>query len=444
MSSDKISADHLEFTPVPEHEAQLTGAIALAGLFSNCVEAFGLIHPQHRFDKEEQLLLTRLGLQQARLLIWGSCLGISSPPASVTNHAIPKHPSMVYPDLKEPTFFDPRDARLDEPVLRTTIESTLSTIVDRSAGHSREDMMAKFGLKPPKKFVPQYANTLDMTRLESFREKYELLREVAESFAHINTRRTRSIVHQPWMIADCKKFANFVSATQEKVDYLIELMGVQDRVNLSMRMDIRAFGWHFSEDRSIISQDVSKLNLLRQICTPDYPEYLVAIQQALDNISRESRENNAAAVQRLVEKTAFAPEPTVIHATVKHKGRPGLFKMFKSFGKPRGGVSVSRPSTPPPKETGPERSKSDAGPSVIGNAGSSGVGDGAALGRTRSKSVPSVPVPILADDLIYKLEKLATNTSTIDGPQVGPTISRHDQYHGISRTPTKDLHQGDY
>lgn len=436
MASDKISADHVEFTPVPEHEAQLTGAVALAGLFSNCVEAFGLIHPLHRWDKEEQLLLTNLGLQQARLLIWGSALGISSPPASVTNRAIPKHPSLAYPDLKEPTFFDPRDARLDEPVLRTTIENTLSSIAERSAGHSREEMMAKFGLRLPKRFVPQYANTLDMTRLESFREKYELLREVAESYAHLNTRRTNSIVRQPWMIADCKKFAAFVRDTQDKVDYLIDLMGIRERVNLSMKIDIRSFGWHFSEDRTVISQDVSKLTLLRQICTNDYPEYLGAIQQALDNISKESRENNAAAVQRLIEKSSIAAAQRTSHASLQEpKKRPGIFKRLKSFGKPRTGVSESRPASPP--HTEPERSKSDAGPSVAGS--------GVELGRTRSKSVggPS-DTPILPESLINKLEKLATTASTYEGSPVVPTVSRHDQYNGISRCPTKDLHQGDY
>lgn len=437
MANDKINADHLEFTPIPEHESQLTGAIALAGLFSNCVEAFGLIHPLHRWDKEEQLLLHSLGLQQARLLIWGSVLGVSSPPASVTNRAVPKHPSLAYPDLKEPTFFDARDPRLDEPELRTTIEEALSAIVERSAGLSREEMMAKWGLKLPKRFVPQYANTLDMTRLESFREKYELLREVAESFAHINTRRTHSIIRQPWMVADCKKFASFVQATKEKVDYLIDLMGVKERVNLSMRMDIRSFGWHFSEDRTIISQDVSKLSLLRQICTTDYPEYLVAIQQALDNISRESRENNAAAVQRLLEETS-SPAPTTSHASQHHaKKRPGLLKLFKSFSKSKAGSSASRPPSPLQDEPERERSKSDAGPSL--------TGDGAALGRTRSKSVGTPSEPVVLDEaLIHKLEKLATNNSTYEGHPVGPAISRHDQYHGISRVPTQNLHQGDY
>lgn len=420
MSSDKINADHVEFTPVPEHEAQLTSAVALAGLFSNCVEAFGLIHPAHRWEKEEQLLLTSLGLQQAKLLIWGSSLGISSPPASVTNRAVPKHPALAYPDLKEPTFFDPRDSRLEEPELRTTIETALSTIAERSAGLSREDMMAKFGLKLPKKFVPQHANTLDMTRLESFREKYELLREVAESYAHLNTRRTHSIVRQPWMIADCKKFANFVRATQEKVDYLIDLMGIRERVNLSMKFDIRSFGWHFSEDRTIISQDVSKLSLLKQVCITDHPEYLGAIQQALDNIDKETRENNAAAIERLLIATssvAAAPAITQGHPHHEHKKRPGLFKMFKSFGKTRSDVSVSRPQSPQQSEAEPARSKSDAGPFVTES--------GAELGRTRSKSVGGPPeTPALAENLIDKLERLATNTSLYDGHSIGSAISR--------------------
>ena len=110
----KAGAEHNEGLPEPkpEHEALLPGVMALANLFSNTVEAFGLIRASQRWEREEQLLLSRLGIQQARLLIWGDILGVSSPPPSVTNQAVPKHPSAAYPDLKEPTFFAPRDARL--------------------------------------------------------------------------------------------------------------------------------------------------------------------------------------------------------------------------------------------------------------------------------------------------------------------------------------------
>ena len=150
-----------------QHEAVLTGVVALAGLFSTCVEAFNLIHPSHKYDKDEQFLLARLGLQQARLLIWGDVVGVTSPPASVTDRAVPKHPSSAYPDLKEPTFFSPRDARLDDPDIRTTIEQTLGALVDRSSAHTRDEMMAKFGLKAPKR-ISDFEPALDTNRLEAF------------------------------------------------------------------------------------------------------------------------------------------------------------------------------------------------------------------------------------------------------------------------------------
>src|ERR1700761_6590490 len=159
-----------------EHEAILTGVVALANLFGTCVEAFGLIHPSHKWEKEEQLLLCRLGIQQARLLIWGDVVGVSSPPSSVTDRAVPKHPSAAYPDLKEPTFFGPRDKRLDEPETRTTIDDALSAISDRSSHTTREEMMEKYGLKPPKRFTSEYQPALDTNRLEGFRERYELLK----------------------------------------------------------------------------------------------------------------------------------------------------------------------------------------------------------------------------------------------------------------------------
>ncbi|EGP83102.1 unnamed protein product [Zymoseptoria tritici ST99CH_1A5] len=436
MLNDKASADHSEHVENPEHEAMLNGALVLASLFSSCVEAFGLIQPSHKWEKEEQLLLTRLGLQQARLLIWGSVVGVPSPPATVTDRAVPKHPSLAYPDLKEPTFFDARDPRLDESGTRSVIEETLSAIVDRSSHTSREEMMAHYGLKPPKRFAPR-DQAFDMTRLESFREKYELLREVAETRAQINTRRANSIIRQPWTIADTSKFRSFIKLTQEKVDFLIDLMGVKQRVDLGCRMDIRVFGWHIAPDRTRTSQDISKLRLLQEICKEDYPEYLEATQQALDNISREGRESNMAAVKQ--QQAALAPPASNNGGIAAHghekKKRPGFLKMFKSFGKTRG--TQSRPVSPTADQMhGPERSRSDAGPVVP---------EDESLSRVRSKSVGDEAD--MAENLRLQLEKLVTSTSirtSSDERPVVPAVSRHDQYHGISRVPTKNLHQGDY
>lgn len=488
----KASAEHneglLEPELKPEHEELLPGVMALANLFSNTVEAFGLIRASQKWEREEQLLLSRLGIQQARLLIWGDILGVSSPPPSVTNQAVPKHPSAAYPDLKEPTFFTPRDARLDEPKTRQEVEDALSTIVDRSAHTTRDEMMEKFGLKPPKRFTPDYQPALDTTRLEAFREKYELLKEVAETYAHINSRRTNSIVMQSWSISDRIKFASFIQLTQEKIDWLVSSMGVGERVDRAMRMDIRNFGWHITADRARIAQDVSKLKLIQDACKDDYPQYIIATKQALDNIARESRENSGLGGSFSYNPYAApstptkpAPKPVASNGNspastngasngqspAKPTKRPGMFSGFfkRSFRNkskeevPKSNVHQQRERA---KSVGieptpdPDRSLSDAGPLT----GLAPPTEG--LERVRSRSLDAGPAPvfnssasagpsstapapalanldeqILAEDpeLADKLERLDTK-DTIHHPlehteTVTSMISRHDQAYRV-------------
>jgi len=455
MATDKASADHVE--QHPEHEAALTGALALANLFSNCVEAFGLIHSSQKWEREEQLALSRLGIQQARLLIWGDIVGVSSPPQSVTNHAVPLHPSSAYPDLNEPTFFQARDERLEDPVMRTTIEGALSAIVDRSSYLTREEMMNRYGLKPPKRSTTESQPVLAANRLEAFREKYELLKEVAESYAHINTRRANSIVHTSWTIADQAKFAGFIRLIQEKVDFLINTLEVKERVDRAMRMDIRGMGWHLSADRGRVAADVSKLRLLQEACRDEYAEYVGATQQALDNISKDSRES-AASYSTFTPTPATRekpPLPKSAHGVQQTTGnnhekpkRPSVFGgIFKSFRKSSSNIpkvrnhSVAAPGAAGEEETA--RSKSDAGPV-------SAADDGPMLQRVRSKSVGNIyepPVmPGIDEELTRnQLQQLSTNTTVkddiLDTDGLNKHISRHDQYHGIGRIATKDQRQ---
>ncbi|KAK5127407.1 hypothetical protein LTR85_006746 [Meristemomyces frigidus] len=446
---DHHNAEHVEH---PEYEAPLAGALALASLFSNCVEAFGLILPSKQWDKQEQLLLSRLGIQQARLLIWGDIVGISSPPTTVTDRAVPKHPSGAYPDLKEPTFFGPRDARLEEPYVRTEVERALSAIVDRSSASSREEMMEKYGLKPPKRFSTEHQPALDTNRLEAFRERYELLQEVAEDLAHLNARRSNSIVQTAWTIADTARFSTFIKLTQEKVDYLITLMDVKERIDRGIRMDIKALGWHLSADRMRVAQDVSKLRLIQEVCKAEYPEYVAAAQQALDNISREARENApivAAAPpkppQPSVPKSTHAQSHTPTNGDHDKHKRPGIFRLFKSFG---GNKSHDHKATGRSQSVSanlavpePPRSQSESGPVKAPD-------DMESLEPIRSKSVGAIiepPTSIEEEIMKNRLEQLNTN-ATVKEPlehaeYISNMISRHDQYHGIARVATKDLRQ---
>ncbi|WPH02116.1 Hypothetical protein R9X50_00497100 [Acrodontium crateriforme] len=466
-TNHKAGIEHVEGSPA--HEAALTSAVALANLFSNCVEAFGLIHPSHKWDKQEQLLLSRLGLQQARLLIWGDMVGISSPPKSVTDRAVPKHPNATYPDLKEPTFFLSRDGRLDDTETRMQVESALSTLVDRSIYQTREEMMTKYGLKPPKKQMPHYEPPLDINRLEAFREKYELLQEVCETYAQLSTRRGNSIVQSSWTIADPVKFTNFVLLTQEKVDFLIGLFGNSDAVDRGMRMDIRAFGWHLSIDRTRTAMDTSKLRLIAEACGSEYPQYVEATKEALANINRESRENGLVPGAIMSPQYAhyaiagYAPagvsntqdvKPATSNGNGASKSggkqkRPNLFSgIQKIFRKSFDNVNKARPQSiavPEPTPEEPERSHSDSGPSR-----NEAVDELAPLEPIRSKSVGHVldaPVNSMEDELakmnLGRIETNATYGEPLEQTETVKTmVSRHDQYHGIGRVDTKDLRQG--
>ncbi|KAK5107901.1 hypothetical protein LTR62_000561 [Meristemomyces frigidus] len=456
MATDKAQNEHHEGHP--EHESALTGALALANVFSNCVEAFGLIHPAHKWEKEEQLLLSRLGIQQARLLIWGDVVGVSSPPKTVTDRAVPKHPSAAYPDLTEPTFFGARDVRLDQPEFRTRVENALGAIVDRQAGSSRDEMMERYGLRPPKRFTALREPALDVQRLEGFRERYELLQEVGETFANLGTRRTNSIVASSWTIADNHRFANFIKLTTEKIDEMIKLMGVQENVDRGMRVDIKSLGWHLTSDKQRLASDTSKLRLLKEVCLADYPQYVGACDTALDNINRENREHGV-----VVPVPAFTPAvpsrsshglPKSSHAHTsgendKHK-RPGILGMFKAFGKSRDKVPSSKRRNSASVE--PLRSLSDAGPTTyypeIHNPADE---DGGSLEPVRSKSVGDIlDTPGVEEiHLQNRLQQMRTQDDEVlpkvplvQTDTVGSVISRHDQYHGIGRVETKDQRQG--
>ncbi|KAK4987322.1 hypothetical protein LTR66_007625 [Elasticomyces elasticus] len=425
--------------PAQDQESILRNVIALASLFSNCVEAFGMIHPSHKWEREEQLLLSKLGLQQARLLIWGDILGVSAPPASVATHAIPSHPSATYPDLTQPMYFGARDPRLDDPEMRKSVDQALNGIVDRSAHTSREEMMELYGLRRPKKSVGEHQLALDNNRLEAFREKYSLLLDVAEQYSSL-TRRSASITMQHWAIVDNRKFANFVQLIRERVDGLVQMMNVQERVDRAMTMDIKALGWHLSPDSARTAQDTSKLRLIHEICKLEYPQYTGATQQALENLgnnwdgsnSYEARVAQSGGVQPAVQ--TFTAE----HAS-KEK-RPGFFSKLrpqswrrshaKDTGRSQSGSSV------PLAEEITARSLSESAPS---NRLSS------PLEPARSKSVSVLPPRPVSSDEDSKNQLAHVDTvSTVSDADLGRTqtlasmVSRHDQYHGPYRVATND------
>lgn len=274
---------------------QLRSVMALASVFSTCVEAFGLVHPSKVMDRRQCLALTRLGIEQGRLLIFGSIVGISSPPSMIATHMVPSHADDTNPDPTSPIYFDPRDSRLDEDGPRKLVEDTLNEIVDRPSHLSREEMMETYGLQPPRRLLHTGHPALDTTRLEAFYEKYDLLEDLIDSLGGApQLRRSKSITAHHWQIHNVVKFSAFVKMVRESIDKLADAFECRDRIDRCIKTDIRSIAWHPSAPMSLMRKDLDKLQLIMEVCQEDYPAFVPVTQLALDYLGQEMNDAQGA------------------------------------------------------------------------------------------------------------------------------------------------------
>ncbi|KAK1914735.1 hypothetical protein P3342_010724 [Pyrenophora teres f. teres] len=230
---EKSTTDFVEDTAPAGQKSKaqiLTDVYSLASQFSTCVEAFNLIHPSKDHDHAQKVALAKLGLQQGRLLIFGDAVGISAPPATIARHMIPSHPGITNPDPHLPVNFGVRDPRLDEEVTNAKIRRALHEIAGRPANTSRDELMNLYGLKSPKSFTRIEYPALDTNRLEGFREKYALLKDLLnQTGARSSLKRNPSMTTSHWTVKDTTRFAQYVKVVRTEVDALIDLMGVKSR-----------------------------------------------------------------------------------------------------------------------------------------------------------------------------------------------------------------------
>ena len=219
------------------------------------------IHPSKEWEQAQRIVVAQLGIQQARLLAFGDMVGILDTTPN-------------------------RDARLEDPDIRTTIEQALEAIIDRPAHTDRETQFEQYGLKPPKKFTRASQPSLDVARIESFRERLEILQK-----QRWEVKRGMSITISHWTIHDIEKFKTFLALITEKINFLVAFMGVEQKVHTAVKYDIKALGWHPVFDKMKASNDMSKLRLIQQACEVNYPEYSAAAEVALEYLNKEYRDN---------------------------------------------------------------------------------------------------------------------------------------------------------
>lgn len=413
----------------------LADAIDLVSLFSNCIESLNLIHPAHEGQHSEELLLSQLEIQQSRLLIWGGTLGITSPPAiTKITQAVPLHPGNWNPEPDKPTNFDARDPRLDDPSMRKVIAVALSAMIEPIREFSKTQIMMVYGLAHHQTATATSSNnnadppTRDDFRLEAFREKHTLLRDVAASFPRM-PKRVHAPPKQSWEIQDQAKFPALLRLVRENIDYLIQLMDVQPQVDRAMKLDVRAMGWHPSDDEVRITRDTWKLSLLKEASETEYPEYSYAAQEALDNIMDEWKGTQAYEPQpdhlnapigetflhapsREVSPERYADRAKKPTSGGLFPSRPKFMRMFSGKSSKKSPTSsgsvtpITRPSTPVRSNTEYWSSSSKAVESLDPPRSSSIHGD-SDLARIQTW-----------EDL--------NRTNTL-----ASQISRHDQYPGL-------------
>ncbi|KAF2192375.1 hypothetical protein K469DRAFT_653816 [Zopfia rhizophila CBS 207.26] len=86
---------------IPIEPVSLTiGAVALAGLFSLCVQCFDLIEIGQKVSADYELLIVKLSIEKRRLMTWGEAIGILRPDQD-----------------RDPVLHDPETRKLIERIL---------------------------------------------------------------------------------------------------------------------------------------------------------------------------------------------------------------------------------------------------------------------------------------------------------------------------------------
>lgn len=415
----------------------LNNVYSLATAFATCVEAFNLIHPHKDSDRAQKIALTKLGIQQGRLLIFGDAVGISAPPATIARHMVPSRPGVTNPDPTLPVNFGVRDARLDEDATQEKITRALEEIYGRPAHLSRDQLMEQYGLKQPKRFSTIEQPSLDTSRLAAFREKYALLNDLLNQSGIRPELKDRkgSMTMNHWTVKDVARFDAFVRTVRIEVDGLIALMGVKEQVDRGMRTDIKAMAWHPDLQSTIVRQDWEKLNLIKEAVTEDYPEYFEVADKALQYLVEELRSTKGhmireaqmaqvqtqthtpAAARRASDEKGAKSSTDHLKPATQEKKRPSLWSRisgYKSKNKHRNQSVASAPD-----DTDPQRSLSDGG-----NTNTSE--DPNALTTVRSKSLSAIPDDSTPFDIDARLNNLPTQDNPDQLAALAPVTSFHD------------------
>lgn len=348
-------------------ESVVFSVVALASLFHNTLESFGNIHSSFDESKDERILFCQLGIEQARLMIWGDLVGILSPPSSIAEQSGALKPVVTQEGVKRPLYSRPRDERLDDDSIRHEIEGILSALSYTLSPPAFDYRLDVNGLKP---WQQGYAHTLEQPavnddRLARLEDRYNLLLDTAASKSGLG-RPGRHTTTQ-WLISDMIRFSNFVKFVKLHVDKLVQLLHNADAIEEVLKHDVSLLGETaatLSTTTSNPRKRIGKLKTLVKACKGWYPLLGLEAKAALQKLQAETGEPDHSAHRLPRLGTTKLPMTPKSQPASPDGKRPGLFSRLSTqtahtfSRKSRAGTPAGSAGATPAASRGPSRAAS--------------------------------------------------------------------------------------
>jgi hypothetical protein len=225
-------------------------AVALASLFSLCVECFDLIEVGRNLGADYDLLIIKLSIEKRRLMIWGEAVGI------------------LRPDMD-------RDLLLDEPETRQLVERILEGI--QKLFHEADALKSKYGLdKVSNKQNPSSAGIEGSVICSSSFESSPLV-QFQTRFSEFH-RKTGLRAKSRWAIRDFSKFTGLIQNLKDLLDGL-------NQITTSTRTTILKGNLVRRETEAI--PDLRTLKIIGDTCSDaDWKSSAGAASSYLTNLNR--------------------------------------------------------------------------------------------------------------------------------------------------------------
>ncbi|CAO1606013.1 hypothetical protein XANCAGTX0491_009512 [Xanthoria calcicola] len=167
------------------------GAVGLMALLKTCVEYFEYIDAAKTYGRNLELLTTKFAVEQARLLIWGESVGISSANPTGSN-------------------------RVETPHVRPIVEQILNCM--RMLFEDTDKLTVRYGLKCMDNEAPSsallLAGSLGLPRC--LKASYVRFKSRIE----LNHKQTSTAKKAKWAIRDKEKFTSLVQEIHQLIDGL--------------------------------------------------------------------------------------------------------------------------------------------------------------------------------------------------------------------------------